>query len=69
MSSQAEEVEIKALENNESADIDQLANLQRELGKIARSKQMGAYSLQRGAVSRSDQSGKQLRGDSFEGAD
>jgi hypothetical protein len=39
MSSQAEEVEIKALEDNEGADKDQLANLQRELGKTARSQQ------------------------------
>lgn len=39
MSSQAEEVEIKALEDNEGADKVQLANLQRELGKTARSKQ------------------------------
>jgi hypothetical protein len=39
MSSQAEEVEIKALEDNEGADKDQLANLQRELGTIARSEQ------------------------------
>jgi hypothetical protein len=39
MSSHAEEVEIKALEDNEGADKDQLANLQRELGKTARSKQ------------------------------
>jgi hypothetical protein len=39
MSSHAEEVEIKALEDNEGADKDQLVNLQRELGKTARSKQ------------------------------
>jgi hypothetical protein len=37
MSSQVEEVEIKALEDNEGADKDQ--NLQRELGKVTRSKQ------------------------------
>ena len=39
MSSHAEEVEIKALEDNEGADKDQLANLQIELGKTTRSKQ------------------------------
>ena len=39
MSSQAEEVDIKALEDNEGADKDQLATLQRELGRVTRSKQ------------------------------
>ena len=39
MSSQAEEVDIKALEDNEGADKDQLATLQRELGRVTHSKQ------------------------------
>jgi len=39
MSSHAEEVETKALEDNEGADKDQLANLQIELSKTARRKQ------------------------------
>jgi hypothetical protein len=37
MSRNAVEVEIKALEDNKGADKDELANLQRELGKTARS--------------------------------
>jgi hypothetical protein len=39
MSSQSEEVEIKALEDNEGVDKDQLATLQIDLGSVTRSKQ------------------------------
>eukprot|EP01033_Poteriospumella_lacustris_P018018 gene18018-12918_t len=39
MSSPAEEVEIKVLEDNEGADEDQLATLRKELGRVTRSKQ------------------------------